>query len=124
MRMPMRTMRMSRKLLVLSALFVPSVAYAQTPPPPPPAEAPAPPPAAAEPAPEPAKPAHSWFWRPALEYTVGSGDMKWVTQIYGFAELDVINDSTRAYNESEGPAAIPRNDAFGGKNGRTQFSAR
>src|SRR5579871_5810829 len=97
----MRTKRLTRSLLVLSALSVPSVAYAQTPPPAEPAPAPAAAPAAApEPAPEPPKPAHSWFWRPPLSFSVGEGDQKWTTQFQGFAELDSITDSTRGFTES------------------------
>jgi hypothetical protein len=113
---------MSRTLLVLSGLFVPSIAYAQAAPAP--AAEPAPPAAApAEPAAA-APPAHSWFWRPPLEFKVGEGDQKWTTQLYGFAELDMITDSTRSFNESEGQGAVVRNTVFEGQNGRTQFTAR
>jgi hypothetical protein len=129
--------------LVVSALFVPSVAYAQTPPPAEPAPAPAAPAApapapAAEPtpAPEPPKPAHSWFWRPPISFSVGEGDQKWTAQFQGFAELDSITDSTRGFTESLGQGGIPRNTSapaamtnavtsnVPGQNGRTQFTAR
>src|SRR5258708_3374202 len=164
MRMPMRTMRLSRKLLVLSVSFVSSTAYAQTPPVPEPAPAPAsaPMPAAgptaapqagapapapmATPAPAPAvapaapleppaKPLHSWFLRPPVAFSVGEGDQKWTAQILGFAELDMITDSTRSFLESIGQGGVARNTnrnaATGaitsnqaGQNGRTQFTAR
>ena len=124
----MRTMRWSYKLLVLSASFVSSTAYAQTAPS---AREPA---RAAAPEP-PAKPVHSWFWRPPLAFSVGEGDQKWTAQILGFAELDMITDSTRSFLESIGQGSVARNTNRNamtgaitpnqaGQNGRTQFSAR
>jgi hypothetical protein len=104
----------------VAVLLVASAAEAQTPAP----AAEPPPPAATPPAePAPPKPAPSWFTRPA--YTIGVGDGgKWKFKVYGFAELDVFNDSTRTYQEPMGQALIPRNGTQGGNEGRTIMSAR
>lgn len=52
----------------------------------------------------------SWFYVPPLEFGLGSGDRRWSLQFYGFAELDIIHDSTRGFNESLGNAVIPRRE--------------
>ena len=52
----------------------------------------------------------SWFYVPPLEFGLGSGKTRWSLQFYGFAELDIIHDSTRGFNESLGNAIIPRRD--------------
>jgi len=125
--MRMRTMILPGNLLVLSALLVAPAARAQTTPAPAaPADttpAPAAAPAAEPPAPPPA-PAHSWFWRPNLEFTSGSGDSKWIAQLYGFAEFDSINDSTRSYTEAVGGGLIARDNTWAGQHSRLQFTAR
>ena len=59
----------------------------------------------------PAPPAEpSWFYVPPLEFGLGSGRTRWSLQFYGFAELDIIRDSTRGFNESLGNAIIPRRE--------------
>jgi hypothetical protein len=91
-----------------------------------------------------APPNPSWFYVPPAEFTMGSGSWRWSIQLYGFVELDVINDSTRGFNEGIGNGVIPRDELLApgaqalpqltpsgtpapnpaGQSGRTQFSAR
>jgi hypothetical protein len=52
----------------------------------------------------------SWFYVPPLEFGLGSGSTRWALQFYGFAELDIIHDSTRGFNESLGNGLIPRRE--------------
>ena len=127
-------------LLVAPAMLVGSAARAQTsdkPPPdtnPPPAapaagEAPkeAPPPPV-EPPPEPkpeAKPeapalVNPWFERPPFEIKSG----KWKLQVYGFAEADVMNDSTRSFADGQNAAVIAHDGTQAGTEGRTQMTIR
>jgi hypothetical protein len=68
--------------------------------------------------------APSWFTRPSYEVSVGKEDAKWKAQIYGFVELDVVNDSTQSFNENQGNDLIARDDTYRGQQGRTQVSAR
>jgi hypothetical protein len=59
----------------------------------------------------PAPPAEpSWFYVPPLEFGLGSRNTRWSLQFYGFAELDIIHDSTRGFNESLGNGLIPRRE--------------
>jgi hypothetical protein len=84
----------------------------------------------------------SWFYVPPMEFTMGPRNWLWSIQFYGFAELDVINDSTQGFNEGLGNGLIPRNELLSptglpqltpsgkpapnpaGMSGRTQLSAR
>jgi hypothetical protein len=86
----------------------------------------------------------SWFYVPPLELGLGSGSTRWALQVYGFAELDIIHDSTRGFNEGLGNGVIPRRELLApgaqllpqlapdgsvapnpaGVNGRTTESAR
>jgi hypothetical protein len=52
----------------------------------------------------------SWFYVPPLEFGLGRGNTRWSLQFYGFAELDIIHDSTRGFNESLGNGIIPRRE--------------
>jgi hypothetical protein len=137
--MPMRTMRIPASLSVLSALLVTSAAHAQTPTqsgseqPPgaadqtPPASAPGPAvePTPAIPIPEtPQKPEPSWFMRPPFVVTNGEGKAQWKLQIYGFAEFDVMNDSTRSFADGLNSNVVAHNDTQAGNNGRTQMTIR
>lgn len=49
---------------------------------------------------------------------------KFDTTIYGFVELDAINDSTQSFNEAAGNALIAKPGTFGGERHRTTFGAR
>jgi hypothetical protein len=60
---------------------------------------------------------------------------KWSTTIYGFAETDVINDSTQSFNDTPGNALVARpngvppfaanlQNTYAGNHGRTQMSIR
>lgn len=66
----------------------------------------------------------SWFARPPLTVSVGSGEQKWQLTVYGFIETDVINDSTRSYVDSIGSTLVARDEVYEGQSGRTQFSIR
>jgi len=87
---------------------------------PPPTEPPAAPPTAAQPPPppEPAKPA------PAP--SPGQVTSKWTTTLYGFAELDIMRDSTQSFTDSPGNGLIFRPDVarVAYNKGRTQTTAR
>jgi len=45
-------------------------------------------------------------------------------EIHGFAETDVINDSTQSFVETVGNGAVSKNGSVAGDNGWTQFSLR
>ncbi|MDP8999963.1 MAG: hypothetical protein M3O46_07620, partial [Myxococcota bacterium] len=139
--MPMRTMRIPVSLSALSVLLVATTAHAQTTPPAssdpspvspnaspttPPGHTAEPPAESAPPAPQLAEPAKAspWFARPNYEVSVGKDDAKWKAQIYGFAEFDAVNDSTRSFNDSQSVNQIARDTAYAGQVGRTQFTAR
>jgi hypothetical protein len=49
---------------------------------------------------------------------------EWKVGIYGFAETDMIYDTTRSLSESFGNAPVDRPSTYAGDNGRTQFSIR
>jgi hypothetical protein len=141
-------MKTSPQLWALAALLAPSTAFAQSQPPtsapsssvaaaapplegtpstaPAPAAQPAPAPSAsaAQPAVAPSAPPPSWFYRPKTALTFGPADREWTTQIYGFAEFDVMHDSTRAYADSIGSSLIPKDITWEGTHGRTQFTMR
>lgn len=68
--------------------------------------------------------APSWFTRPPLSISVGEGSRAWRATLYGFVEMDAINDSTRSYVDSIGNSLVARNETYEGKVGRTQFSIR
>lgn len=69
-------------------------------------------------------PRPSWFSRSPLEVSVGTGDQRWRVTIYGFIEMDAINDSTRSYSDSIGSSLVARDETYAGQVGRTQFSIR
>jgi len=48
----------------------------------------------------------------------------WAAKFSGFVEFDMIWDTTRAYPETQGNAAIPSNTSIDGSYGRGQFSLR
>jgi hypothetical protein len=60
---------------------------------------------------------------------------KWSTTLYGFAETDLINDSTQSFNDTAGNSLVARpngapptpasqQNTYAGNNGRTQLSVR
>ena len=49
---------------------------------------------------------------------------KWSTALYGFAEADVIYDSTESFNDGAGAGLVQRAGTYAGNNGRLQFSPR
>jgi hypothetical protein len=111
-------------LLIAPALLAASTVHAQTPPPgatdqpaaapasPPPAQAPAdasPEKPASPPVEAPApKPAPSWFTKPQFNITAGEGKAQWKLQVYGFAEFDIMNDSTRSFNDGMNSNIVAR----------------
>jgi len=54
--------------------------------------------------------------------TFGSGG--WAASIYGFAELDIIGDSTQSFSESATNNTLARQNTPAGDNPRTQLTAR
>jgi hypothetical protein len=66
----------------------------------------------------------SWFSRSPLTIAVGSGDKQWRATIYGFIQVDAMEDSTRSYADSIGSSIVARNETYSGQVGRTQFSIR
>ena len=105
----------------------PAAEPAPAPPPAPPATeptvAPAPAPAAAQPA-APAPPAEST--KAGAAPSPGVVSSKWSMTIYGFAEFDLMHDTTQSFSDSPGNGLIVRPDAnrLGYNNGRTQTTAR
>jgi predicted porin len=89
------------------------------PPPPPPAV----PPGTGQPAP-PAPPAESA--KAAAAPSPGQIISKWSATIYGFAEVDIMRDSTQSFTDSPGNGLVVRRDgpALTYNNGRTQTTAR
>jgi hypothetical protein len=55
---------------------------------------------------------------------VGEGAQRWRLTVYGFVEVDAINDSTRSYGDSIGSSIVARDETYEGRVGRTQFSIR
>ena len=49
---------------------------------------------------------------------------KWDATLYGFAELDVINDSTQGFGELAGGSAIARPNTYAGDHGQTTYTTR
>lgn len=66
----------------------------------------------------------SWFSRTPLTIAVGSGAKQWRATIYGFIQVDAMEDSTRSYADSIGSSIVARNETYSGQVGRTQFSIR
>ncbi len=75
--------------------------------------APPPPPADAAPAPSSLPPSPLTFRNEG-----------WSATLYGFAELDVMGDSTQSFGEASGNNTLARPNSVAGDNPRTQFTAR
>lgn len=82
-----------------------------------------PPPGTGQPPPPP-PPAESA--KPGAAPSVGQVTAKWTMTVYGFAEFDIMRDSTQSFTDSPGNGLIVRSDtarlAYG--NGRTQTTGR
>jgi hypothetical protein len=68
-------------------------------------------------------PVNPWFVRPPLTLTVGK-EGQWKLTIYGFAEGDMIADSTRSFNDGLNDNVIAHNQTQAGDNSRVQFTIR
>jgi hypothetical protein len=66
----------------------------------------------------------SWFTRPSLTATFGDGPERWELTLFGFAQADLMVDSTRSYEDAMGSSLVARDDTFDGRSARTQFSVR
>lgn len=49
---------------------------------------------------------------------------KWSTALFGFAELDIIGDSTQSYNDVAGNTALKRPGTWGAEHGRVMMGVR
>jgi hypothetical protein len=85
--------------------------------PPPPAVAPG----TGQPPPPPA-PAESA--KPGAAPSPGQVTAKWTATLYGFAEVDIMHDTTESFGDSAGNGAIVRATGLAYNNGRTQTTAR
>jgi hypothetical protein len=65
-----------------------------------------------------------WYVRPNFEIKTGTPEAQWKLQVYGFAEFDAMNDSTRSFNDGQNSSVIARDGTQAGTNGRTQFTVR
>jgi hypothetical protein len=85
--------------------------------------APTAPPGTGQPPPPPA-PAEST--KPGAAPGPGQVTSKWSATLYGFAEVDLMHDSTQSFGDSPGNGRILRHDgtALADNNGRTQTTAR
>ena len=71
----------------------------------------------------PPNPVHPWWIRPSMTLTAGKA-AEWSLTIYGFAEADMIGDSTRSFNDGLNSNVIAHNDTQAGDNTRAQFTIR
>ncbi len=71
----------------------------------------------------PANPVNPWWVRPSLTLTAGKA-AEWSLTIYGFAEADMMGDSTRSFNDGLNNNVIAHNDTQAGDNTRAQFTIR
>ncbi len=68
-------------------------------------------------------PVNPWWIRPPLVVTAGD-KAQWKLTIYGFAEGDMIGDSTRSFNDGLNNSVIAHNQTQAGDNTRVQFTIR
>jgi hypothetical protein len=68
-------------------------------------------------------PVNPWFVRPPITLSAGS-DGQWKLTIYGFAEADMMGDSTRSFNDGLNDNVIAHNQTQAGDNSRLQFTIR
>jgi hypothetical protein len=72
----------------------------------------------------PPEPVNPWFIRPSFEVTAGKPGALWKLTIYGFAEFDVMNDSTRSFADGMNSNVIAHDGTQAGNMGRTQVTIR
>jgi hypothetical protein len=70
-----------------------------------------------------ATPDDPWFVRPPIVVTFG-GKAFWNLTIYGFAEADMMGDSTRSFNDGLNANVIAHDQTQAGNNTRLQFTIR
>jgi hypothetical protein len=68
-------------------------------------------------------PVNPWFVRPPLVVTAGAAN-DWKLTIYGFAEADVIRDSTRSFNDGLNNGVIAHAQTQAHDESRLQFTIR
>ena len=68
-------------------------------------------------------PVNPWFVRPPFVLTAGAGS-DWKLTIYGFAEADVMRDSTRSFNDGLNNNVIAHPLTQAGRNPRLQTTIR
>ncbi|TMQ14512.1 MAG: hypothetical protein E6J91_15170 [Deltaproteobacteria bacterium] len=85
-------------------------------PPPPPVA-----PGTGQPAPPPPPPESA---KPGAAPSPGQVTAKWTTTLYGFAEVDLMHDTTESFTDSPGNGLILRATGLAYNNGRTQTTAR
>ncbi len=71
----------------------------------------------------PTTPVHPWLIRPPFVLTAGAGS-DWKLTIYGFAEADVMRDSTRSFNDGLNSNVIAHPTTQAGRNPRLQATIR
>jgi hypothetical protein len=72
----------------------------------------------------PPNPVNRWFVRPPFVLTAGSKTAPWSLTIYGFAEADMIGDSTRSFNDGLNNNVVAHDQTQAGNNTRLQFTIR
>jgi|CZKU01.1.fsa_nt_gi hypothetical protein len=70
-----------------------------------------------------AAPVNPWFVRPSFVLSAGDA-APWKLTIYGFAEGDMMGDSTRSFNDGLNSNVLAHNGTQAGDNARLQFTAR
>jgi hypothetical protein len=68
-------------------------------------------------------PVNPWFDRPPIVVTFG-GKAQWNFTVYGFAEADMMGDSTRSFNDGLNNNVIAHDQTQNGDNTRLQFTIR
>jgi hypothetical protein len=71
----------------------------------------------------PPTPVDPWFVRPPFVLTAGAASA-WKMTIYGFAEADVMRDSTRSFNDGLNSNVVAHNLTQAGRNPRLQTTIR
>lgn len=71
----------------------------------------------------PPTPVNPWFVRPPIVVTTGAA-AQWKLTIYGFAEADVMADSTRSFNDGMNNNVLAHIETQAGDNPRVQYTIR
>jgi hypothetical protein len=72
----------------------------------------------------PPKPVNPWFVRPSFDVMAGPPSAQWRLTVYGFAEFDVMNDSTRSFADGLNSNVVAHDGTQAGTLGRTQVTIR